>query len=104
MKVTVLPQMGALFHDYDAKKYEEPKCVLCHRTGAKDGSFKMPDPGLPKLDVSPEGIKAAHAKFPKMIEFMSKKVEVTMAGLMGEQPFDMKTMKGFSCMECHTKK
>jgi len=104
MKSTVMPKMGALFHDYDAKKFDEPKCVLCHGSGAKDGSFKMPNPELPKLDVSPAGMKATHAKFPKMVEFMSKQVEPTQAELLGEQPFDMKTMKGFSCLDCHTKK
>jgi hypothetical protein len=104
MKSAVMPKMGGLFHDFDAKKYEEPKCLLCHRTGAKDGSFTMPDPGLPVLDISPAGIKATHAKFPKVVEFMSKQVEITMAGLIGEEPFDMKTMKGFGCLNCHTKK
>jgi hypothetical protein len=35
---------------------------------------------------------------------MEKQVEPTMASLIGEEPFDVKTMKGFGCLGCHTKK
>jgi hypothetical protein len=106
MKSTVMPKMGGAFHDYDAKKYAEPKCVLCHGPGVADGSFTMPNPELPKLDVSPAGIKKMHAdpKKKKVLEFMGKLVVPTMADLVGEPPFDMKTMTGFGCMNCHTKK
>ncbi len=104
MKTTVMPKMGGLFHDFDAKKYAEPKCVLCHGSGTKDGSFKMPNPELPKLDLTPAGMKAMHAKHPAIVEFMGKQVVPVTAQLLGEQPFDMKTMKGLGCLECHTKK
>ena len=33
---------------------------------------------------------------------MAKQVEPSMAALLGEQPFDMKTKTGFGCMGCHT--
>ncbi|MGH7271164.1 MAG: hypothetical protein ACREJX_17875, partial [Polyangiaceae bacterium] len=102
MKSTVLPKMGGLFHDFDAKEYAEPKCVLCHGSGAKDGSFKMPNPELPKLNLSPKVFKKMKAKHAAILEFMGKKVEPTMAGLLGEPTFDMKTMKGFGCLGCHT--
>jgi hypothetical protein len=104
MKSAVLPKMGALFHDFDATRYAEPKCVLCHGSAAKDGSFKMPNPELPKLDVSPAGFKAMSAKHAAVVEFMSKQVVVTTAQLLGEPPYDPKTKKGFGCLECHTKK
>ena len=104
MKTAVMPKMGGLFHDFDAKKYADPKCVLCHGSGAKDGSFKMPNPELPKLDLTPAGMKAMHAKKAAVVEFMAKQVVPTVAGLLGEQPFDPKTMQGFGCLECHTKK
>ncbi|MEO6573135.1 MAG: hypothetical protein ABIP89_04805, partial [Polyangiaceae bacterium] len=51
MKTAVMPKMGPMFHDFDAKRYAEPKCTLCHGAGAKDGTFKMPNPELPKLDL-----------------------------------------------------
>jgi hypothetical protein len=104
MKTAVLPKMSGLFHDFDAKRFAEPKCVLCHGSGAKDGSFKMPNPELPKLDLTPAGMKTMHAKFAPMVEFMAKQVVPTMAGLLGEQPYDPKTQQGFGCLECHTKK
>ena len=104
MKTAVLPKMGPLFHDFDAKRFADPKCVLCHGSGAKDGSFKMPNPELPKLDLTPGGMKAMHAKFAPIVEFMAKQVVPTMAGLLGEQPYDPKTQQGFGCLECHTKK
>jgi hypothetical protein len=104
MKAAVMPKMGGLFHDFDAKRYAEPKCVLCHGSGAKDGSFKMPNPELPKLDLTPAGMKALHAKKAAVVEFMAKQVVPTTAGLLGEQPYDPKTQQGFGCLECHTKK
>ncbi len=98
-----MPKMGALFHDYDATKYADPKCGLCHGAGAKDGSFKMPNPDLPKLPATPDGFKKLAAKHGKIMTFMSEKVKPTMAGLVGEPPMDPKTGQGFGCFECHTK-
>lgn len=96
--------MGSLFHDFNAKDFAEPKCVLCHGDGVKDGSFTMPNPQLPKLDATPAGMKALRAKHAKIFDFMSKQVVPTMASLLGQQPFDPKTGQGFGCLECHTKK
>ncbi len=103
MKTAVLPKMGSLFHDFDSKNYAEPKCVLCHGSAAKSGTFKMPNPELPKLDVS-DGMKGDQKRNPKMFEFMMKQVEPQMAALLGEQPYDPKTKQGFGCFDCHTMK
>jgi hypothetical protein len=99
----VMPKMGELFKSYDAKHYSDMKCKTCHGAGAEDGSFKMPNPDLPKLDIKGK-LKTEKAKHPKAVEFMMKKVEVQMASLVGEKPFDPKTGKGFGCGECHTTK
>jgi hypothetical protein len=104
MKTAVMPQMGGLFHDFDGKRYAETKCTLCHGSGAKDGTFKMPNPELPKLDLSPAGMKAMHEKKAAVVEFMAKQVVPNMAQLLGEPPFDMQTHKGFGCTGCHTTK
>jgi hypothetical protein len=104
MKAGVMPKMGQLFHDFDGKQFGEPKCVLCHGDGAKDGSFKMPNAALPKLPSDPAGFKKLAKEKPKMMEFMGKTIVPQAAALLGEQPFDMKTGKGFGCFECHTKK
>jgi hypothetical protein len=104
MKSAVMPKMGSVFHDFDAKAFAEPKCVLCHGAGVKDGSFKMPNPQLPKLELTPAGMKAMRTKHAKIFEFMAKQVEPTMAQLLGEEPYDPKTGEGFGCLGCHTKK
>jgi hypothetical protein len=40
----------------------------------------------------------------KVLEFMMKTVEVETAHLIGEEPVDPQTKKGFGCLNCHTKK
>ena len=102
MKSDVMPKMGQLFHEFDPKRYDETKCVLCHGSGAKDGTFTMPNPELPKLDLTPAGFKKLMAKKPKVTEFMAKKVEPQMAALLGEPAYDPKTKEGFGCTGCHT--
>lgn len=104
MKAAVAPKMGGLFHDFDAKMFAKPDCTLCHGPGAKQGNFAMPNPGLPKLPATPEGFKKLKEQKAQVFEFMATKVEPEMAALLGEQPFDMKTGKGFGCFGCHTKK
>jgi hypothetical protein len=103
MMSDVLPKMGELFKAFDAKHYSDMKCKTCHGAGAEDGSYKMPNPDLPKLDMKGK-LKTEKAKHPKAVEFMMKKVEVQMASLLGEKPFDPKTGKGFACGDCHTTK
>ena len=102
MKEGVMPKMKQVFQDFDGTKYADVRCTLCHGAGAKDGSFKMPNPDLPKLPGTMAGFKPYAAKHKKMFEFMAKQVVPTMASLLGEPPHDMKTNTGFGCMECHT--
>lgn len=102
MKETVLPKMQAQFQAFDAKKYAEFSCATCHGSGAKDSTFKMPNPELPKLPSTPEGFKALGEKNPAMMKFMGEQVKPTMQQLLHEEPFDPATGKGFGCMECHT--
>ncbi|GAC1588389.1 MAG: hypothetical protein NVS3B20_16290 [Polyangiales bacterium] len=102
MSKAVMPKMGALFHDYDAKRFANPTCEMCHGSGAKNGSFKMPNPELPKLSVEGE-FKKHRDKDAAIVDFMMAKVEQQMAGLLNEAPYDVKTHKGFGCFECHTK-
>src|SRR5689334_14579055 len=58
MKNKVMPKMSEDFQAFDAKKYGDFGCKTCHGDGAKDGSFKMPNPALPKLPAEPAGFKA----------------------------------------------
>jgi hypothetical protein len=104
MKSAVMPKMHDLFAAFDATKFGDMKCKGCHGAGAADGSFKMPNADLPKLDATPDGFKKLAKSKAKMFDFMMKQVEPTMAGLVGEPVYDMKTNAGFVCFECHTKK
>ncbi len=102
MKNTVLPKMKAEFQAADPVRFAKFNCATCHGAAAKDGTFKMPAADIPKLD--PTNSFAKHqAKTPDLLKFMMDKVEPDMAGLLGEKPFDMKTMQGFGCFNCHTK-
>jgi len=103
MKSTVMPKMGPMFHDLDPKKFSDPKCGLCHGAGAKDKTFKMPNPALPKLNLA-DMMKSDQQKNPKTFDFMVKQVKPQMAQLLGEPEYDPKSGKGFGCLECHTKK
>jgi len=102
MKKTVLPKMSAEFQAFDAKRFENFSCATCHGDGAKDGSFKMPNPKLPKLPMDHAKMKAIADKKPDMMKFMGGKVKPDMASLLGKDPWDEKTApQGFGCMGCH---
>lgn len=105
MKSTVLPKMKDLFVSFNADHYANMNCKTCHGSGASDGTFKMPNPDLPKLPKTPAEFKAlATGKKAKIFAFMKEQVEPQMAQLLGEQPYDPKANSGFSCMGCHTQK
>jgi hypothetical protein len=103
MKKAVFPKMKDEFIGYDAKRYSEMNCLTCHGDGAKDGSFKMPNPKLPKLPADEAGFKKLGEQKPEAVKFMGGKVVPDMAKLLGEEPFNMQTHQGFGCFECHTK-
>ena len=102
MKKNVLPKMTSMFAEVNPTKYDDMKCITCHGAGAKNGSFKMPNPKLPKLPGDEEGWTKLKAKSPEMLEFMRKKVVPTMAAFLGEQPRGPGNPKGFGCDDCHT--
>ncbi len=104
MKAGVMPKMHDVFSAFDSTKYGDMSCKTCHGKGATDGTFTMPNADLPKLDPSPAGFAKLAKTNAKIFDFMMKQVEPTMASLVGEQPYDMKTKVGFSCFQCHTKK
>jgi hypothetical protein len=102
MKAVVLPKMKETFGAFDSVRYEKMNCATCHGDGATDGTFRMPNPKLPKLPNSPEGFKKLMADKPAMSQFMMTKVKPIMAQLLGLPEFNMETKTGFGCMECHT--
>ena len=100
MKTKVMPRMKELFSEFDAKKYGDMKCPTCHGDGAKNQTFKMPNPKLPKLSYT-DGFKKHKDKTPEMTKFMMEKVVPEMAKLIGEEVYNPQTQKGFGCGECH---
>jgi hypothetical protein len=101
MKQVVLPKMKETFSSFDPKEFEHVTCLTCHGNSAKDGSFKMPNPDLPKLN--PEGSFKKHMDTkPEITKFMMSKVLPQMADLLGTQPYDPQTKIGFGCFGCHS--
>jgi hypothetical protein len=90
MSSDVLPTMSAVFQGFDAEEYADFSCASCHVQGSTDGSFSMPDAGLPPL---------READFPYESDigvFMEDEVLATMKDLLG--PKD----GGRPCTTCHT--
>ena len=90
MASDVLPRMQAVFQDHDATAYADFSCTTCHVAGSADGSYVMPDPGLPPLRED---------AFPYEDDvgiFMAEEVLPAMAELLGP------TDGGRPCITCHT--
>jgi hypothetical protein len=100
MLSTVMPTMREAFQTNDLARYTVFDCASCHGAGAKDKTYKMPNPGLTKLDprdgfVSNKDLNAVR------YSFMTETVVPEMARLLGEPVYDPKTGKGFGCLDCH---
>ena len=102
MKAFVLPKLGPEFAKWEPKHYKDMKCAGCHGAGAKDKSFKMPNPDLPKLPMTHEGFAELEKKKPEAMKLMKEQVMPQMQKLLGLPPFDMATKQGFGCGACHT--
>ena len=100
MGAVVLPRMKALFQEFDGERFADFSCGTCHGPGAEDGSFEMPNPGLPHLD--PSGVFKKHRKAtPEIADFMWKEVEPEMAKLLGLPRYSFVKKTGFGCGDCH---
>ncbi|MFI5263238.1 MAG: hypothetical protein ACHQM6_01845 [Candidatus Kapaibacterium sp.] len=98
MKQVVFPAMKTEFAAFNPQKFGNMKCTTCHGKGAENDSYKMPNPEIFKLPRSKEGWAKADTAF---MRFMRTTVKPKMADLLGIPPFDMKTMTGFGCGNCH---
>jgi cytochrome c553 len=102
MKSVVLPRMRQVFTNFSPDHYSKMSCITCHGDSAADGSFKMPNPKLPKLPTTPDGFKQLAADKPAVMDFMKNEVKPKMAALLGTPEYNPETKSGFGCMECHT--
>jgi hypothetical protein len=103
MKEIVMPAMKPLFQAQDPEEFAEFGCKTCHGPGAEEGEFEMPTAGIPRLD--PTDQFAAHQEEDgPMLKFMGETVTPKMRDILGEEPFDPATGKGFGCFACHMMK
>ena len=101
MMTKVVPDVGKVFKEHDAKKYAKFNCKTCHGD-AKEKSKDDPKKVLPKLTFSNGGMEKLEKSKPAMVKFMREKVLPTMAAAIGEKPYDAQTKQGFNCGDCHT--
>jgi hypothetical protein len=101
MGAKVLPTMKPLFAAYDPE-FKDMNCETCHGDGAKDHSFTMPNPKLPKLPKDEAAFGKFAADHPQAVDFMMKTVKPQMAELLGLEEWSPDHPDGFSCGNCHT--
>jgi hypothetical protein len=100
MEKVVLPDAEKMFAAFDPKRYAGFTCKSCHSSGTDNGTYKMPNPEMPKL-VPTKIIELAQTK-PGLFIFMDGAVVPHTAKLLGQSTFDHFTMSGFGCFKCHT--
>jgi hypothetical protein len=104
MKTTFMDAERALFATWEPVRYRDLECRTCHgTTGVGDGSFRMPNPDLPKVAPSTAGFTEIYAHEPQVFTFMSKRVVPETARLLGLPAFDFEKHTGFSCYQCHVR-
>lgn len=98
----VLPAMASVFESYDQEAYAGFSCDGCHGDDMRERGFAMPSPALPALypTGTPEQRQMVR-EHPRMVRFMFNRVLPTMQKLLGAEPFDEETGRGFSCFACH---
>lgn len=98
MKKKVVPTMKPLFQEFDKKKYANFGCKTCHGKDPVKAKYKMPNPGLTKLDFAK--LKEGKQE-PKAAEWMAKVVKPEMAKLFQMPEYTELNPTGFGCLHCH---
>jgi hypothetical protein len=103
MQSIFLPAERELFTSFEPVRYANLNCRTCHGAGDADGTYRMPNPDLPKLHGGAEGFGELRDHEPQALKFMQGEVVPTTARLLGLPAFDMAKHQGFSCFQCHTR-
>lgn len=102
MKMVITPAMKTAFIAFDSKRYKNFGCVTCHGAeGLEKGTYKMPNPKLPRLPKDMAGFEALAKKKPAVMKFMGQEVKPKMAAMMGMPEYKPETGTGFGCNACH---
>jgi hypothetical protein len=101
MKAAVLPVEAPLFREYAPERFADFTCRSCHGASADDGSYKMPNPALPKLDVG--HIFDLEKTKTRTFRFMYDVITPRTAALLNLPEWQHKTLSGFGCLRCHTR-
>lgn len=103
MQRTVMPAEREIFARFEPLRFADMTCATCHGQGARDGSYKMPNPDLPHIVGGKGGFEELATVQPETVRFMQKVVGPETAHLLGYSPFDMEQHVGFSCYQCHVR-
>ncbi len=101
MKTTVMPAARQMFARWMPVRFAKMDCETCHGAGARDGTYKMPNPDLPRLVGGKGGFEEMAEREHDTLKFMQGTLGPEMAKLLGYQPFDFRAHTGFSCYQCH---
>jgi hypothetical protein len=104
MKGPFMEEERKIFASWLPVRFRDMECRTCHGTvGVANGSFRMPNPDLPIVAPGPDGFQELAEHETVVLKFMQQKLVPETARLLGMEPFDMKTHRGFSCYQCHVR-
>jgi hypothetical protein len=103
MQDVVMPAEREVFARFEPVRFARMDCHTCHGRGADDGTYRMPNPELPKLVGGKPGFGELATVEPEVLRFMQSVVVPETAKLLNVPAFDMEKHVGFSCYQCHTR-